>query len=236
MKVAILAGGKGTRLAGGARDVPKPLQPIGGRPILWHVMKHYAHYGFRDFVLAAGHRGEAIAEWAAAATREESWRIQVVDTGLETPTAGRILQLAPVLGQNPFMLTWSDGLSDMDLNALRDFHLRHGRLATVTAVHPPPRFGHLRLEGTEVKEVAEKQPEKEAWINGAFFVLEPGALSYIRDDSEAWENGPMDQLARDRQLQAYRHESFWACMDTPCDWQRLESMWQAGAAPWKVWS
>ena len=249
MKVGILAGGRGTRLAGETQDRPKPLAEVGGRPILWHVMKHYAHFGFCRFTIALGYRGEMIREYfrngdgrpandpgpAARDAAGEDWKIDLVDTGLETGTGGRIKRLMPYLGGSTFMLTWSDGVSDVDLARLLEFHRSHGRLATVTAVHPPPRFGRLSLRGNVVQQFAEKPPGLDEWINGAFFVLEPGVFDYIEADATMWEREPMERLARDGQLMAYKHESFWQCMDTPRDKIALERMWAEGKAPWAVW-
>ena len=249
MKVGILAGGRGTRLAGETPDRPKPLVEVGRRPILWHVMKYYAHFGFSHFAIALGYQGEKIREYfqdgnghsssdcdpVAPAVASDDWSVDLVDTGLETGTGGRIKRLAPYLGGSTFMLTWSDGVSDVNLVRLLQFHRSHGRLATVTAVHPPPRFGRLSLRGHVVEQFAEKTPGEDEWINGAFFVLEPGVFDYIEDDATLWERKPMERLARDGQLMAYKHESFWQCMDTPQDKMALEQMWAEGNAPWAIW-
>lgn len=255
MKVAILAGGAGTRLNGETDAGPKPLVEIGGRPILWHILMHYAHHGFADFLIALGHRAQAIRDYigdgatfatgvvaAAGASEGMATRgttngrcaLQLVDTGLHTQTGGRLKRLAPLL-DDTFMLTWSDGLSDVDLRALLAFHRAHGRLATVTAVRPPPRFGRLTLDGDRVVAFAEKPPVTDVWINGAFFVLEPQVLDYIEGDATEWEREPMERLARDGQLMAYRHGSFWQCLDTPRDRAVLQQLWESGAPPWKVW-
>jgi glucose-1-phosphate cytidylyltransferase len=235
MKVAILAGGVGSRLVGETGDRPKPLVEIGGQPILVHIMRYYAHHGFDQFVVALGHRGALIAEVLAGVAREFGWRIEAVETGDGTQTGGRIKRLAPHLGSETFMLTWSDGLSDIDLRATLAFHRAHGKLATVTAVHPPPRFGRLRLEGDRVADFAEKPPAADEWVNGAFFVLEPRALDYIEGDDTVFERAPLERLARDGELMAYRHASFWQCMDTAADRHLLEALWRRGRAPWKVW-
>lgn len=255
MKVAILAGGKGTRLAEETHVRPKPMVEIGGKPILWHIMKTYAHYGFKNFVVALGYKGEYIKRYfvdLCHLSRDLTvncdngqvqvhkgntidWTVQLIDTGLETLTGGRIKRLAPYVGNGTFMLTWGDGVSDIDLDRLLRFHKSHGRLATLTAVRPTARYGHLDLEDNEVVEFSEKPQTKEGWINGAFFVLEPGIFDYIDDDMTQWEKEPMERLARDHQLMAYKHESFWQCMDTFREKHILESLWQSGKAPWKVW-
>ena len=257
MKVAILAGGLGTRLAEETDSKPKPMVEIGNRPILWHIMRHYAHYGFKDFVIALGYHGEYIKKYftdycslhsdlvvdlkSGHVTRNggdsvPDWRVTLVDTGLYTNTGGRIKRLAPILGNETFMLTWGDGVSDVNLLDLLAFHRRHGKLATLTAVRPPARFGHLQLEDDLVVEFSEKPQAAEGWINGAFFVLEPGVMDYIDGDSTQWEREPLQRLARDGQLVAYKHTSFWQCMDTLRDKRLLESLWESGRAPWKIWS
>jgi glucose-1-phosphate cytidylyltransferase len=256
MRVAILAGGHGTRLADETAVRPKPLVEIGGQPILWHIMKHYSFYGFNEFVVALGYKGEMIKKYTVdyaslsgnltvrfacgQVVHGEScapdWTVHLVETGLNTATAGRIRRLAPFLGDQTFMLTWGDGVSDVDLCALLKYHRSHGRLATLTAVRPPARYGHLRLgEAGLVREFSEKPQTAEGWINGAFFVLEPGVLDYIDDDSTMFEGGPLQRLAAEGQLMAYQHTSFWQCMDTLREKHLLESLWQQGQAPWKIW-
>lgn len=255
MKVGILAGGVGTRLTEETEARPKPMIEIGGKPILWHIMKHYAHYHFKEFVIALGYRGEYIKRYmidysplasnltvhlASGAVRvhdgeKEDWTVELVDTGQSTATGGRIKRLAPYMGNETFMLTWGDGVSTVDLDGLLEFHRAHGRLATVTAVRPPARFGKLELNGDEVVEFSEKPQIGEGWINGAFFVLEPAVFDYIEGDDTQWEREPLEGLARDRQLMAYRHGDFWQCMDTLRDKKLLESLWQKGQAQWKVW-
>ena len=255
MKVAILAGGKGSRLAEETEVRPKAMVEIAGRPIVWHIMKHYAHYGFTEFVLALGYKGEMIKRYMVdycslnsnltvnLSTGEvkmnggcrPNWIIDLVDTGIPTMTGGRIKRLAPYLGNETFMLTWCDGLSDIDLRELLAFHRSHGKLATLTAVRPPARYGHLVFEGDRVTEFSEKPQIGEGWINGAFFVLEPGVLDYIDGDETMWEREPLERLARDGQLTAYRHTSFWQCMDTLREKFILETLWEGGQAPWKVW-
>lgn len=256
MKVVILCGGLGTRLAEETEVKPKPMVEIGGRPILWHILKHYAHFGHREFVLALGYKGEVIKRYflefhhldsdltinlatgqAISHDRErENWTVHLIDTGHATQTGGRIKRLAPLLKAETFMLTYGDGVSNVDLRRLLEFHRAHGRLATVTAVRPPARFGGLVFNGDYVVEFTEKPQIGEGWINGGFFVLEPGVLDYIEGDETIFERAPLERLAHDRQLVAYRHDDFWQCMDTLRDARLLESLWQSGKAPWKVWS
>ena len=255
MKVAILAGGVGTRLAEETEVKPKPMVEIGGRPILWHIMQHYAHFGFDHFVIALGYKGEVIKKYMADYCSLHSnltvkirtgeittnggdkpdWTVELIDTGIPTLTGGRIKRLAPYLGDETFMLTWGDGVSDVNLLDLLAFHRSHGKLATLTAVRPPARFGHLDLDGDRVLEFSEKPQTKEGWINGAYFVLEPEVFEYIEGDDTQWEREPLERLARDGQLMAYRHSSFWQCMDTLRDKRLLEELWQTGQAPWKIW-
>ena len=255
MKVGILAGGFGTRLAEETEVKPKPMVEIGGKPILWHIMKIYAHYGFKDFVIALGYKGEIIKkyilDYCALSSdltvnlrngdvrfhegSQSDWTVQLIDTGLQTLTGGRIKRLAPYMGNETFMLTWGDGLSDINLNELLSFHRSHGKLATLTAVRPMARYGHLKLEGDMIEEFTEKPQTMEGWINGAFFVLEPGVFDYIEGDEIQWEKEPLERLAKDGQLMAYRHTSFWQCMDTMREKHILENYWRSGDAPWKVW-
>jgi len=232
MKVAVLAGGVGSRIAPDTNRTPKPLVSIGGRPILWHLLQLYAQQGFTDFLVALGHRASEIQPYLQSVASTEGWSITCVDTGPDTGSGGRVLRLAPYLTGETFMLTWCDGLADIDLEALLAFHRRHGRLVTVTAAHPPERFGCLRLEGDSVASFEEKPVASDRWINGAFFVVEPEALNYIDGDNTAWELGPMSRLVAAGQLMAYRHESFWHCMDTGSDRQKLERLWSASRAPW----
>jgi len=255
MKVAILAGGVGSRLSEETTVKPKPLVEIGGSPILWHIMMHYAYYGFNDFVIALGYKGEIIKKYMIDYCKlnnnltvdfksgdikihdgyNPDWKVDLIDTGKETLTGGRIKRLAPYLGNQTFMLTWGDGVSDVNLHKLLEFHRSHGKLATLTAVRPTARFGHLDLDGDRIMEFSEKPQTKEGWINGAFFVLEPGVFDYIEGDETQWELEPMKRLARDGQLMAYKHASFWQCMDTLRDKKLLESLWQTEKAPWKIW-
>lgn len=256
MKVAILAGGFGTRLSEHTHDRPKPMIEIGNRPILWHIMMHYSSYGFHDFVIALGYKGEVIKQYlvdycrlggnvtvdfndGTIENRCESglkWKVELVETGHDTMTGGRIKRLAPWLGDETFMLTWGDAVSDINLNELLTFHRSHGKRATLTAVRPPARFGHLRFEDSQVAEFVEKPPNAEGWINGAYFVLEPEVFNYVADDSTQWELEPLQRLANEGQLFAYKHHSFWQCMDTVRDRQRLENLWQSPNPPWKIWS
>ncbi|NEN94682.1 MAG: glucose-1-phosphate cytidylyltransferase [Moorea sp. SIO3I7] len=255
MKVAIIAGGLGTRLAEETDTKPKPMVAIGGRPILWHIMMHYYHYGFQDFVIALGYKAEVIKKYMVDYCSLNSnltvnlnngkviqhgaaapdWTVDLIDTGIYTNTGGRIKRLAPYVGNQTFMLTWGDGVSDVNLNALLEFHRSHGKLATLTAVRPPARFGYLDLDGNQITEFSEKPQTREGWINGAFFVLEPGVFDYIDGDDTQWEKAPLERLAKDGQLMAYHHTSFWQCMDTLRDKRRLESLWNSGNAPWKIW-
>jgi glucose-1-phosphate cytidylyltransferase len=256
MKTAILAGGLGSRLAEETVIKPKPMVEIGGRPVLWHIMRHYLRYGHSDFVIAAGYKGEVIKRWmidysqlsghlsvrprAGEVLRHdagdvEDWSVDVIDTGTSTNTGGRIKRLQPWLGRGTFMLTWGDGVSDVDLDRLLAFHRAHGRLATMTAVRPPARYGHLVTDGDEVVDFTEKPQIGEGWINGAFFVLEPEIFEYIDGDDTQWEKEPLERLAKDGQLMAYRHYGFWQCMDTVREKYILEELWRSGHAPWRTW-
>lgn len=255
MKVAILAGGFGSRLAEETEVRPKPMVEIGGHPVLWHIMRHYAYYGFNDFVIALGHKGEYIKRYfadycslggdmhidlksrriAASDASDFDWTLNLVETGLTTNTGGRIKRLARYVAGETFMLTWGDGVSDVDLGKLLEFHQSHGKLATLTAVRPPARYGHLELCESQIVSFSEKPQASEGWINGAFFVLEPGVLDYIAGDDTQFEKEPLERLAQDGQLMAFQHESFWQCMDTLREKHILETLWQSGKAPWKVW-
>jgi len=255
MKVAILAGGVGTRLVEETEIKPKPMVEIGGRPILWHIMMYYSCYGFHDFVIALGYKGEVIKKYMVDYCslnsnltvnlqngevkvhdgNKTNWTVDLVETGISTLTGGRIKRLAPYLKNDTFMMTWGDGVSNVDLHELLAFHRSHGKAATLTAVRPPARFGHLELDGERVAEFSEKPQTSGGWINGAFFVLEPKVFDYIDGDDTQWEREPMERLAKEGQLMAYRHTSFWQCMDTLRDKRLLESMWQNGNSPWKIW-
>jgi len=255
MKVAILAGGVGSRLAEETGVKPKPMVEIGGRPILWHIMMHYYHYRHSEFIIALGYKGEYIKKYMVDYCSLQSdltvdfsngkvhqhgnhaphWTVHLIDTGQDTLTGGRIKRLAPYIGGETFMLTWGDGVSDVDLDELLAFHRSHGKLATVTAVHPAARFGHMTFDGDRVVDFCEKPQTAEGWINGAFFVLQPQVMDYIDGDQTQWEREPMERLARDGQLMAYKHTAFWQCMDTLRDKKLLQDLWESGLAPWKTW-
>ena len=253
MRVAILCGGMGTRMGEETQVRPKPMVEIGGRPILWHIMKMYAAHGFNDFVLALGHKGDVIkdffvhyrartsdvtanlasGELTYSGNASEDWTVRMVDTGSNTMTGGRLRRLAHVLKDSgTFMATYGDGVADLNLKALLEFHRRHGKLATVTAVRPAARFGELVLEGEGVRQFKEKPQTQGGWVNGGFFVFEPRVLDYLKGDATVLEEEPLESLAREGQLVAYQHESFWQCMDTPRDRLLLESLYTGGAAPW----
>ena len=256
MKVVILAGGLGTRLAEETEIKPKPMVEIGGRPILWHIMKHYAHYGFKEFFIALGYKGEIIKRYFLEyynLSRDmtirlsrgkverhegdgEDWTVHLVDTGSDTLTGGRVKRLEPWLKEGTFMLTYGDGVSDVDLQDLLRFHRAHGCIATVTAVRPPARFGGLIFEGDRVAEFTEKPQIGEGWINGGFMVFEPTVFEYLQDDRAILETHALERLAAAGQLMALRHNRFWQSMDTLRDKRLLESLWQGDQAPWKVWS
>jgi glucose-1-phosphate cytidylyltransferase len=256
LKVAILAGGAGTRLAEETDVRPKPMVEIGGKPILWHIMKHYAHFGHNDFVVALGYKGDYIKRWmqeyallgGSMTVRMQTgeilrhdpesvdWNVDLVETGASTLTGGRVKRLKRWLGDSTFMLTWGDGVSNVDLDRLLAFHRAHGKLATVTAVRPPARYGYMEFDNDRVAKFAEKPQTAEGWINGAFFVLEPQVLDYIDGDETMFEHAPMERLAADGQLMAYKHDSFWQCMDTLREKHLLQSMWDSGNPPWKLWS
>jgi glucose-1-phosphate cytidylyltransferase len=255
LKVAILAGGQGTRLAEETEVKPKPMVEIGGRPILWHIMKLYSAQGFREFLVAVGYRGEAIKRYfidyasldgsmtvdVARGQIEQhkreadEWIVHLVDTGQETQTGGRIKRLEPWVGSETFMVTYGDGVADIDLRDLLRFHRKHGRIATVTAVRPPSRFGGLVFDGDLVAEFTEKPQIGEGWINGGFLVFEAEIFKYLHDDRTVLEADALEQLAEERQLVAYKHERFWQCMDTLRDKRLLEALWESGQAPWKLW-
>jgi glucose-1-phosphate cytidylyltransferase len=255
MKVVILAGGLGTRLAEETEVKPKPMVEIGGYPILWHIMNIYAKYGYREFVVALGYKGEVIKNYFldyfhlrnsfsislgngkvdVHSQRAEDWKVHLIDTGLHTQTGGRIKRLTPWISDGPFLMTYGDGVADIDIPKLVDFHRLHKGFATLTAVRPPARFGSMSFKGDLVSSFIEKPQIGEGWINGGFFVLEPEVLDYIEDDKTILEREPLERLARDRQLVANRHEGFWQCMDTLRNVRLLEDLWQSGNAPWKIW-
>jgi glucose-1-phosphate cytidylyltransferase len=255
MKVVILAGGLGTRLAEETVVRPKPMVEIGGHPILWHIMNIYAAHGFKDFVIACGYKGEYIKEYFrdfymhnaditvdlkrgvvdVHNNRGPDWQVALIDTGVKTQTGGRLKRLRHWLGNQPFMMTYGDGVGDVDIHALVAFHRSHRRLATITAVRPPARFGGLEFSGDQVICFSEKPQIGEGWINGGFMVLEPGVFNYIDGDESILERKPMEQLAAKGQMMAYRHEGFWQPMDTLREKQLLEELWQSGRAPWRIW-
>jgi glucose-1-phosphate cytidylyltransferase len=253
VKTVILAGGFGTRLSELTSNIPKPMVEIGGKPVLWHIMNFYASFGHSEFILALGYRAEMIKEYflnffainhdlsidlGSGQTifhekKLPNWLIHMVDTGLHTQTGGRIKRLKKWIGNEPFMMTYGDGLSDVNIEKLIAFHKNHKKLATVTAVRPPARFGGLVVEGPQVVEFTEKTQAAAGWINGGFFVLEPEVFDLIENDSSVWEKGPLETLASQGELMAHFHEGFWQPMDTLREQKLLETLWQSGRAPWK---
>ncbi|AMM14728.1 glucose-1-phosphate cytidylyltransferase [Burkholderia sp. PAMC 28687] len=256
MKAVILAGGLGTRIAEESDSKPKPMVEIGGRPLLWHIMKTYSHYGINDFVICLGYKGYVIKEFffnyyrhtadleinlATGAhkvlnSQSEPWNVTLIDTGPETMTGGRLKRVAPYLGDDTFCLTYGDGLSNINISAEIEFHRKNGKLATVAATQPPGRFGVLNIAASaEVTSFEEKPTDEIGWINGGFFVLEPKAIDYIAGDATSWELDPLRNLARDGQLAAFQHHGFWQPCDTLRDKRQLEALWESGNAPWAVW-
>jgi len=256
MKAVILAGGLGTRIAEESDTKPKPMVEIGGKPLLWHIMKMYSHHGINDFVICLGYKGYVIKEFffnyyrhmsdmmidlgtgdhKILNSQSENWRITLVDTGPDTMTGGRLKRVAPYLGDETFCLTYGDGLSDIDIGAELAFHRSHGKLATVAAVQPPGRFGVLNIDGnSSVSSFEEKPSDEIGWINGGFFVLDPKVIDYIDGDSTSWEREPLSNLARDGHLAAFRHAGFWQPCDTLRDKRELEAMWSRDNAPWRSW-
>jgi glucose-1-phosphate cytidylyltransferase len=233
--VVILCGGRGTRLQEHTRSIPKPLVEIGGRPILWHVIQLYAVQGFRRFVLCTGYKGELIEAFAASHAWPDGVQVQCVDTGLETPTGGRIARVAEHVGPDTFCATYADGVADIDFAQLLDFHGEHGRLATMTVVRPELQFGVTEMGEDGVVSGFREKPRSEHWINGGFFCFEPGVLDYLTESS-VLEREPLEGLAADGQLHAFRHTGFWDCMDTYKDAVLLNDLWASGDPPWKVWS
>jgi glucose-1-phosphate cytidylyltransferase len=232
--VAILCGGRGTRLREKTESLPKPLVEIGGRPILWHVMQIYAAQGCRRFVLCTGYLGEMVEKFVTSEDWPAGVTVECVDTGLETPTGGRLKVAADAIGPDTFFATYSDGVADIDLGALADFHRRHGDLATITVVRPTLQFGIAEMDGEARISGFIEKPRSERWINGGFFCFEPGALDYIAEDS-VLEREPLERLAEEGRLHGFRHEGFWDCMDTYKDAVMLNDLWSEGGAPWKVW-
>ncbi|MBL4817792.1 MAG: glucose-1-phosphate cytidylyltransferase [Deltaproteobacteria bacterium] len=255
MNVVILAGGLGTRLAEETDVRPKPMVEIGGHPILWHLMKFFAHQDFASFHVALGYRGDVVKRYfldhytlngsmrinlsnGAVTPYEkecENWDLHLIETGMLTMTGGRLKRLEPFLKEEPFILTYGDGLSDVNLQALWRYHKQHGCLATITAVRPPARFGEIIFEGNKVAKFSEKPQTGEGWINGGFMVLEPQIFDYLRGDQDILESDLLEKLAAQGQLTAYRHDGFWQCMDTLRDRRALEALWKSGKAPWRVW-
>ncbi|MFH0884739.1 MAG: glucose-1-phosphate cytidylyltransferase [Candidatus Micrarchaeota archaeon] len=254
MKAVILAGGLGTRLSEETVVKPKPMVEVGEKPMLWHIMKTYSSYGIRDFVICLGYKGYMLKEWFANyllhnsdvtielksgkmdihGTKVDDWSVTLVDTGDKTQTGGRIKKIQKYV-DGTFMLTYGDGLCDINISKLAAFHKKHGKHATVTAVQPPGRFGALGLEGDRVSSFLEKPKGDGAWINGGYFVLEPAMFDYIPGDDTVWEREPLEGAARKGQLMAYRHSGFWKPMDTLRDKKELDELWFSGSAPWKVW-
>ena len=255
MKTVILAGGFGTRLSEYTKLIPKPMVEIGGRPILWHIMNHYASYGFNDFVIALGYKGEVIKNYflqyyalnhdftidlsdnSVSYLNEHTtnWRVSLVDTGAASMTGGRVLRLKDIIGNEDFMVTYGDAVSDVDISKLVDSYRKAGKLAMVTAVHPTARFGEIQIDDDDfVRSFKEKPQLNQGWINGGFFVLSPKVFDYIDNDLTTFEREPLERLAAEGQLKTYRHEGFWQCMDTVRDRDLLNQMWDAGNAPWAV--
>lgn len=256
MKVVLLAGGFGTRISEESHLRPKPMIEIGENPILWHIMKIYSHYGFNDFIICVGYKGYMIKEYFANYflhnsdvtidlknnsvqihnSKAEQWKITLVDTGLQTQTGGRVKRIINYTGNETFMLTYGDGVGDVNIEKLLDFHKSHGKYATITAVQPPGRFGALNLDDTEnVRNFLEKPPGDSAWINGGFFVLEPQIFDYIGGDDTSWEAQSLVRISNDSQLVAFKHFGFWRPMDSLRDKSELEERWRSGNAPWRIW-
>jgi glucose-1-phosphate cytidylyltransferase len=257
MKIVILAGGLGTRLSEETEVKPKPMIEIGGRPILWHIMKLYSHFGYNDFIICLGYKGYYIKEYFAHYFLHESdvtfdfiknnemtihkhkvepWRVTLIDTGLNTMTGGRIKRIQSYIGNETFMLTYGDGVSDIDINKLVELHRRNNKYATITSVQPLGRFGALNITEGSVISFIEKPKGDENWINGGFFVLEPNIFNLINGDNILWEKEPLETLAKMNQLSAYKHNGFWRPMDTLRDKRELEEYWASGKAPWKLWT
>ena len=256
MKAVILCGGLGTRLSEETTLKPKPMIEIGGMPVLWHIMKIYAAHGIREFVLALGYKGEVIKDFFVnyryrsrsltvemhkghievhPGDSDDDWTVHLLDTGLNTQTGGRLKQASKFIGNEPFLATYGDGVTNLNIGKVIETHRKSGKMATLTAVRPPARFGSMVFDGNLVTRFEEKPQAGEGWINGGFFVLQPEVLDYIEGDATLWEREPMERLATAGQLNAYRHEGFWQCMDTLRDVRLLETLWQEGNAPWKSW-
>lgn len=257
MKVIILAGGYGTRISEESHLKPKPMIEIGDTPIIWHIMKSYSHYGFNEFIICCGYKGYAIKEYFADYylhrsdvtfdfgkgnemivhnNVSEPWRVTLVDTGLNTMTGGRIKRISNYIGNETFMLTYGDGVCDVNIKKLVDFHKKHGKMATITAIQPGGRFGVVEIDGNNsILEFKEKTKEDGGWINGGFMVLDPKILEFIKDDTTIFEKYPLERAANEGELVAYKHNGFWQCMDTLRDRMLLEELWASGQAPWKAW-
>ena len=256
MKVVLLAGGFGTRISEESQYKPKPMIEIGDMPILWHIMKTYSSYGFDEFIICAGYKQHVIKQWFADYflhtsditfdftkgnqmiihdAHTENWKVTVVDTGLHTMTGGRLKRIKKYLGDEPFFMTYGDGVADVDIPATLEFHKSHGKFATMTAIRPESRYGMIDMVNGQVNSFREKSQSDVGWINGGFMVLDPKVLDYIDGDADMFERAPMERMAEDGQLMCYCHEGFWQCMDTLRDKQKLESLWESGNAPWKLW-
>ncbi len=254
MKVVLLAGGFGTRLSEYTEHVPKPMVTIGGRPVLWHIMNTYAKYGHTDFHVALGYKAEVIKEYflnyrslnsdftvdlgsgdMVSHTRDEvDWKVTLVQTGLESMTGGRVKRMQPFVANEPFLLTYGDGVADINIDALVDFHRSHGKMVTVSAVHPAARFGELDMDGARVASFKEKPQTSQGWINGGYFVIEPEFFELIEGDQTILEREPLEKVAEIGELVAFQHDGYWQCMDTKRDRDALEQLWQSGNAPWRV--
>ena len=233
MKAVILAGGYGTRISEESHLKPKPMIEIGGKPILWHILKIYSNYDINEFIICCGYKANKIKEYFDRSD-SESWNVQLVDTGLDTMTGGRLKRIQDYV-DDTFCVTYGDGLSNIDINNLISFHREKKSLATLTAIHPPERFGVLNLSGDYVTEFHEKHSGESSWINGGFFVFEPGIFDYLRDDSTVLEKRPLETLAKEKKLSAFKHDGFWYPMDTLRDKKHLENLWSSKKAPWKTW-
>ena len=254
MKVIILAGGYGTRLSEYTESIPKPMVNIGGKPIIWHIMKTYAHFGHKDFYLALGYKAEIIKEFFLNYRSlnadftvdlsndnvdfhqidEVNWRVTLVQTGLKSMTGGRIKRMKSFVGKEPFMLTYGDSVADIDIDALLNYHNSHGKMVTVSGVRPSARFGELEMQDQKVISFREKPQTKEGWVNGGFFVCEPEVMNFIEDDLTVFEKEPLEKISEMGELMSYRHEGYWQCMDTKRDRDHLEELWNSGSAPWNV--
>ncbi len=254
MKVVILAGGFGTRLSEYTETIPKPMVTVGGRPILWHIMRTYAHFGYKDFYLALGYKAEIIKEYflhyrslnadftvdlatgkvESHQAEDTDWRVTLVHTGLESMTGGRVKRLQSYIGNEPFLLTYGDGVANVDLDALVRFHKSHGRMVTVTAVHPGARFGELEVNGHQIRSFKEKPQTGQGWINGGYFVIQPEFFDLISGDNTILEREPLESVAEMGELMAFEHDQYWQCMDTKRDRDHLEELWSSGEAPWKL--